>query len=95
MIEIHKVAQLDIGVQNVAQRGLFIEYLAESLVLVGQIVGVAGQRTLFALVLQIGQLKLFGQNFSQVVGIRFQLVAAAFALTGSGSLSFGLPYRLR
>ena len=59
---------MNVGFDDFPQGCLFIQNLAESPVAVGHVVGVAGQRALFALVFQVGQLELLGENPAQVVG---------------------------
>ena len=78
--DVREVAQVDVGLHDFAQRCLLVEQLPEAAVAVGQIIGVAGQRALLALVLQIGELELFGQDAAEVVRAGFHFVLAALAL---------------
>jgi hypothetical protein len=78
-------AQGDVGFEDLAQRGLFVQHLAEAAVAVGEVVGVAGEGPLFSLVLQIGQFELLGEDFSEIVGAGFHFVGFLAALAGAGA----------
>jgi hypothetical protein len=59
----------DIGLEHPLQGRLLVQDLAETAISVGEIVGKAGQGPLLALVAQIGQGKLLGENPAQIVGV--------------------------
>ena len=85
---IGNLAEADVGFEHLAQGRLLVEDLAETAVTVGQVIGEAGQRPPLPFLLEVGQLKLFGQDAAEIVGIGVDLMAATFPLAGPGAFPF-------
>ena len=75
---------MNIGFDDFFKSCFFIQQLAESMVTIGQIIGVTSERSFFTFILEVRELKFLGQNSAQIISIGLHFVLGAFPLPRTG-----------